>query len=166
MDNLKDFFVDRWKYFVIIATYFILMFTPILAYPLAKSLVFVIDTLNINITNEQLNGTFQFIFFMMLTVTFVVLIFKDLKEDLFKTGRESITFDESRPGFNFFLQMLFTYIAYMLIAIIVGIIISMLSVTLESSQNQEAIESITTGGDIIPISMILTIVFLGPLLRN
>ncbi len=171
MNNIIDknigIIEKRAKYIAIISMYFIFMFTEVISYPIAKILIKTIDIFDINVEKEQINAMFQFLFFTVLTITFIIMSRKDLKEDFAKTKATAFSHDDnSIEGINFFLKVIFTYAIYMVIGMIVAIVLTLLPITLESSQNQENIENITTGGSTIPISMILTIVFLGPFVEE
>ncbi len=167
MDDIIDYVVKRAKYIAVIAIYFIFMFTNILAYPLRKIMVEIIEIFGFNIEKQQFYAMFNFIFFAIFTIIFIIILRKDLKNDLVKTKETAFTNDDtSLEGTNFFLKVVLTYSLYIVIGMFVSLILSILPITMESSQNQEVIEEITTGGSSISISMILTVVFLGPFVEE
>ncbi len=167
IDNNIDNIEKRIKYIIIFALYFIFMFTNIIGYPLGKIMIEIIDMLDLEVEQQQFYAMFNFIFFAILTLIFILMLRRDLKDDLIKTKDNVLTHEDGNvENMNFFIQVLLTYSIYMLVSIIVAIIFTILPITQESSQNQDSIVEITTGGSSISISMILTVVFLGPFVEE
>ncbi len=167
MDNFLEHIKNRSKYIAIIAIYFIFMLTPILSIPLRELMYIVLDVFNLEVEKEQFIAMFQLIFFATLTIIFIVMLLKELKDDAIKTKKTLTTNNEdSFETMNYFINVGMTYMLYILVAFIVSLIFMILPITQESSNNQDIIEGITTGGEVVPISMILAIVFFGPFVEE
>ncbi len=167
MVKLINTLIERGKYILIIAIYFVSLFTVLLVKPIAKFILEIVDIFDYTIDEQQFRSMYNFGLFLVLTVIFVLLLRKELTEDFKKTAKSSFTHDEdSIDGINFFAKIAATYILYILIIYVVSIIFLIFPITQESSQNQDGIVDMATGGSKTPITLILSVVLLGPFVEE